>query len=66
MLLKSISKKIKSDLRDIDQIGIDGDYIESQAFAYLAIRAHLKKNISFPSTTGTKIASSGGEEFCNF
>ena len=44
-LPKSISLKI------IDDYKIDGDFIESQAFAYLAIRSALKKEISYPSTT---------------
>ena len=30
---------------------IDGDFIESQAFAYLSIRSLYKKNITFPETT---------------
>ena len=38
-----------------------GDFIESQAFAYLAVRSKLKKNISLPSTTGTMLPSTGGE-----
>ena len=33
---------------------IDGDFIESQAFAYLAIRSYLGLPISFPNTTGCK------------
>ena len=65
-LIKNILKRIKYALIDIDKLGIDGDYIESQAFAYLAIRSCLKKNISFPSTTGVKISVSGGEMFKNF
>ena len=36
----------------IDVYKINGDFIESQAFAYLAIRSFLKKPISFPKTTG--------------
>ena len=38
----------------IDDYKIDGDFIESQAFAYLAIRSYLKKIISFPKTTNVK------------
>ena len=34
--------------------------MESQAFAYLAIRSFLKKPISFPETTGVKNPSTGG------
>ena len=47
-------------LQPIDDYGIDGDYVESQAFAYLAIRSHLKLPISFPLTTGCKKPSTGG------
>ena len=44
----------------IDDYNIDGDFIESQAFAYLAIRSFLKKIISFPKTTNVKKPSLGG------
>jgi anhydro-N-acetylmuramic acid kinase len=47
-------------LVSIDEYGHDGDYIESEAFAYLAIRSYLKLPISFPSTTGCKEPSTGG------
>ena len=59
-LLERIKKKIKSKIRLIDTIGIDGDFVESQAFAYLAVRSYLKLPISFPGTTGCKEPSSGG------
>ena len=44
----------------IDSYNIDGDYVESQAFAYLAIRSFLRLPISFPETTGCKISCHGG------
>tara|TARA_Y100001970_G_scaffold217928_1_gene267087 strand:- start:209 stop:1369 length:1161 start_codon:yes stop_codon:yes gene_type:complete len=44
----------------IDEYNIDGDFIESQAFAFLAIRSYLKLPISFPETTGCKEACTGG------
>ena len=44
----------------IDEYKINGDFVESQAFAYLAIRSFLKKPISFPETTGVKNPSTGG------
>ena len=39
---------------------MDGDFIESQAFAYLAIRSLLKLPISFPMTTGCSRELTGG------
>ena len=59
-LLKRVSKKLKYSLQPIDNFGIDGDFIESQAFAYLAIRSYLRLPISFPETTGVKKPVSGG------
>ena len=44
----------------IDDYKIDGDFIESQAFAYLAIRSFLKKTISFPKTTNVNNSCTGG------
>ena len=47
-------------LKLIDEYGVDGDFIESQAFAYLAIRSYLKLPISFPETTGVSKPCTGG------
>jgi anhydro-N-acetylmuramic acid kinase len=44
----------------IDDYGINGDFIESQAFGYLAIRSYLGLPISFPNTTGCKEPTTGG------
>ena len=46
--------------QSIDEHGINGDFIESQAFAFLAIRSILKLPITFPNTTGCLSPSSGG------
>ena len=61
-LMETIKKKLekKHTIENIDSYGIDGDFIESQAFAYLAIRSFLKLPISFPNTTGCKEPSTGG------
>ena len=44
----------------IDEYGVDGDFVESQAFAYLAIRSYLKLPISYPETTGVSKPCTGG------
>ena len=59
-LIDSIQRKIKNKIKKIDELGIDGGFIESQAFGYLAIRSFLKLPISFPETTGCKKKSTGG------
>ena len=67
-LIQSIKEKLveKSSIENIDKYGLDGDFIESQAFAYLAIRSFLKLPISFPKTTGCKEPSTGGVLVQNF
>ena len=60
-LIASLEKILKNKMKLIDNLGIDGDFVESQAFAYLAIRSYLGKLISFPETTGCSKACTGGE-----
>ena len=57
-------KNIK--LKNIDEYGFDGDFIESQTFGYLAIRSYLNLPISFPETTKCKNPTLGGEICKNF
>ena len=59
-LINSLKDKIKNQIFLIDDLNIDGDFIESQAFAFLAIRSYLGLPISFPSTTNCKEPSLGG------
>jgi len=54
--LKEESIRIKL----IDEYGVDGDFVESQAFAYIAIRSYFKLPISFPETTGVNKPCTGG------
>ena len=65
-LFKRISKKLKYSFKPIENFGIDGDFVESQAFAYLAIRSYLKLPISFPETTGVGEPCTGGTIVKNF
>ena len=53
-------------IQPIDDYDIDGDYVESQAFAYLAIRSYLGLPISFPKTTGCKEPTTGGVLIKNY
>ncbi len=65
-LIFQLKNKIKNKLFLIDDLNIDGDYIESQAFAFLSIRSYLGLPISFPSTTNCKKPSLGGVIVKNF
>ena len=59
-IFDNISKKFQNSVKLIDDFNFNGDFVESQAFAYLAIRSYLKKTITFPSTTGVKEPCLGG------
>ena len=70
----NLINSIKNYLSDVNNINLDiidnynlnGDYIESQAFAFLAIRSFLNLPISFSSTTGCDEFSVGGKLVKNF
>jgi len=67
-LVDAIKKRLPKNinLNLIDDYKIDGDFIESQAFAYLAIRSYLKNVISFPKTTNVKRSCTGGVLIKNY
>ena len=61
-----LTDKDKIYLEAIEEYGFDGDFIESQAFGYLAIRSVLNLPISFPETTGCSSPITGGKLVSNF
>ena len=61
-----LTNKKNISLSSIDDYDLDGDYIESQAFGYLAIRSFLNLPISYPKTTGCEIPTVGGNLVKNF
>ena len=56
-----LSHKKNINLNFIDDYSLNGDYIESQAFGYLAIRSFLNLPISYPKTTGCVTPTVGGK-----
>ena len=65
-LIDNLNNKNNFIFDNIDKYGFNGDFIESQAFGYLAIRSFLNLPISFPSTTGCKKPTIGGKIVENF
>ncbi|MFP5432460.1 MAG: anhydro-N-acetylmuramic acid kinase, partial [Alphaproteobacteria bacterium] len=47
----------------VDGLGWDGDALEAQGFAYMAVRSMLGLPISFPGTTGVPEPMTGGVVF---
>ena len=56
----------KNNFDMIDNFELNGDYIESQAFAYLAVRSKLNLPISFPNTTRCNAPVIGGKLANNY
>jgi anhydro-N-acetylmuramic acid kinase len=44
----------------VEAVGWEGDAIEAQAFAYLALRSRADLPLSFPGTTGVPRPMTGG------
>ena len=57
---KTLTNYLRDRVIDIDELNFDGDFIESQAFAYLAVRSMNNLPISFPETTGVNKEITGG------
>ena len=58
---KAIMSYLQDRAHNIDEFSFDGDFIESQAFAYLAVRSVNELPITYPETTGVTNPISGGE-----
>jgi len=59
-MMEQLQKNLSAPVKNIDELGKDGDSIEAEGFAYLAVRSHLNLPLSFPSTTGVKEPITGG------
>lgn len=59
-LMAAIAAETGLDPQPVDALGLDGDMIEAQAFAFLAARTYEGLPISFPETTGVLVPMAGG------
>lgn len=59
-IIDSLKEVLSCPLHNTDELGIDGDLLEAQAFAFLAVRSIKKLPISLPTTTGVPRPLSGG------
>jgi anhydro-N-acetylmuramic acid kinase len=59
-LMRMLADALSVPVEPIEAIGADGDALEAQAFAFMAVRALLGLPISFPGTTGVPAPMSGG------
>ncbi len=59
-LVNAIRSKLKNNILIAEDVGWDGDSLEAQAFAYLAVKSLYGLPFTFNSTTGVKKLISGG------
>jgi anhydro-N-acetylmuramic acid kinase len=60
-LMRGIRAALEPDVVDIAEAGFDGDMLEAQAFAYLALRSRAGLTLSAPMTTGVHAPLTGGQ-----
>ena len=59
-LVKNLQSKFAGKILVAEDINLDGDSLEAEAFGYLAVRSILGKSYTFKNTTGVSKNSSGG------
>ncbi|HLI10622.1 MAG TPA: anhydro-N-acetylmuramic acid kinase [Alphaproteobacteria bacterium] len=59
-IMAALSERLDSAPRAVEAVGWNGDALEAQAFAYLAVRSQRGLPLSLPSTTGVPRPLTGG------
>jgi anhydro-N-acetylmuramic acid kinase len=59
-LMQALKAELPVPVRSADEAGWDGDALEAQAFAFLAVRSLRGLPLSFPTTTGVPQPMPGG------
>nr|WP_325252000.1 anhydro-N-acetylmuramic acid kinase [Amylibacter sp.] len=61
VIMQELSDRLSGAVQPIETLGLDGDMLEAQAFAYLAVRSQRGLPLSSPTTTGCKAPALGGQ-----
>ena len=60
VLMRMLAVSLDCPVGPVEEIGLDGDMLEAQAFGYLAVRVARGLPTSCPGTTGVRAAVGGG------
>ncbi len=60
VLMEMLRVSLDCPVMPVEQVGLDGDMLEAQAFAYLAVRVARRLATSCPGTTGVRALVGGG------
>jgi len=61
VLMGLLRERLGGPVAPVESCGWDGDALEAQAFAYLAVRSLKGLALSLPGTTGVKMPTTGGQ-----
>ncbi len=59
--MRSLRQNLGVPVEPVEKVGWNGDFLEAQCFAYLAMRSRLGLPLSLPGTTGVPYPLTGGE-----
>jgi anhydro-N-acetylmuramic acid kinase len=59
-LMNTLRRSLTASVEPVEDVGLDGDMLEAQAFAYLAVRVLRGLPTSSPTTTGCNAPTCGG------
>ncbi|MEM9199201.1 MAG: anhydro-N-acetylmuramic acid kinase, partial [Pseudomonadota bacterium] len=60
-LMRMLGEALNAPVEPVETVGLDGDFLEAQAFAYLAVRVLRGLPTSAPRTTGCSAPVCGGK-----
>jgi anhydro-N-acetylmuramic acid kinase len=58
--LAELARTIEARVVSADDVGLNGDSMEAEAWAYLAVRSMRGLPLTFPGTTGVEVPVTGG------
>ncbi len=59
-LMRAIAARVENAVVPAEAVHLDGDHLEAEAWAYLAVRSVMGLPITFPGTTGVQEPMTGG------
>ena len=59
-LMTMLAGHVHTAVVPVEALGYDGDAIEAEAWAYLAVRSLDRRPITYPGTTGVRVPMTGG------
>lgn len=60
-MMEMLAQRLPVEVHAVEDVDLDGDMLEAQAFAYLAVRAARGMTLSAPMTTGVPVPTTGGK-----